>query len=203
MEFGQVLRKVHVLAGTSCGVEVSAGNIIRVTDLEGQQPADLWAFNRYDVLEFLSAAHTKAAILRLVPGVGDAASTNRRRPILRVIADCSPRQHDMQFAACDSVRFAQLGHEGFHRNCQDNLHARLADFGVALDFSPQPWNLFTNNVINPDGTFTQRAPDSRPGDSIVLAAEMDAYIVVSACPQELTGSCGERASDIGVEVCQP
>ena len=92
------------------------------------------------------------------------------------------------------------GSEGYHESCQENLHTALEGFGIALQFTPQPWNLFTNFFINPDGTFTIKAPQSRPGDCIVLRAEMDATIVVSACPQDQNLTCGGRPTDIRVEV---
>jgi uncharacterized protein YcgI (DUF1989 family) len=196
----QVRQSHQVAAGSGHGFEVKHGDLVRIIDLEGAQPVDFWAFNRRDFLEFLSCQHTRPAIMKLGPGIGESAYTNRRWPIVTVVADHSPGQHDMLFAACDAARFKQLGHKGPHANCQDNLHAALRELGIALDFTPQPWNLFTNNIIGPDGTFVQAAPDTRPGDSIVLKAEFDVYIVVSACPQDLTGSCGERATDIRVEI---
>ena len=76
----------------------------------------------------------------------------------------------------------------------------LSDFGIVLDFTPQPWNLFTNFFINPDGSFTIKAPESKAGDSILLRAETDATIVVSACPQDQNLTCGGRPTDIRVEV---
>ena len=100
--------------------------------------------------------------------VGDSAYTNRRRRIVTVVDDTSPGQHDMQYAACDPARYAELGVEGYHESCQENLHTALGGFGIALDFTPQPWNLFTNFFVNLDGTFTIKAPESRPGDCIVL-----------------------------------
>ncbi len=196
----KVRQSRRVAAGSGHGFEVTHGDLVRIIDLEGAQPVDFWAFSRRDALEFLSCEHTRPAIMKLVPGVGESLYTNRRRPIVTVVADHSPGQHDMLFAACDAVRFEQLGRQGPHANCRDNLHAALRDLGIVLDFTPQPWNLFTNNVIRPDGTFVQAAPDTRSGDNIVLRAEIDACIVVSACPQDLTGSCGERATDIRVEV---
>jgi uncharacterized protein YcgI (DUF1989 family) len=200
MVFNRTLEEHQVPARTGKGVAVRTGQYIRLTDLRGKQPIDVWAFNQHDPLEYLSCEHTKPAIERLVPAVGDAAYTNRRRPIVSVVEDHSPGQHDMQFAACDVTRYELLGARGYHANCQDNLHAALKEFGVRLDFTPQPWNLFTNFVINPDRTFTIRPPDTKPGDYIVLRAEMDAYVVVSACPQDLLPVCGGNPTDIRVEV---
>ena len=106
----------------------------------------------------------------------------------------------MQYAACDPSRYRQLGVNGEHASCQDNLQKVLTQFGIRLGFTPQPWNLFTNFFINPDGTFTIKSPDTKPGDNIVLRCEMDAYIVVSACPQDQNLTCGGKPTGIRVEV---
>jgi uncharacterized protein YcgI (DUF1989 family) len=196
----KVGRSYDVPARTGLGFEVKAGDLIRITDLEGAQPVDFWAFSKSNPLEFLSPEHTKPTIEKLVPGVGDAAYTNQRRAIVTVIQDNSPGQHDMQYAACDPSRYRQLGAKGEHASCQENLHKALAQLGIRLDFTPQPWNLFTNFFINPDRTFTIKPPETKPGDHIVLRCEMDAYIVVSACPQDLNPTCGGNPTDVRVEV---
>ena len=196
----EVAQIYDVPARTGRGFEVRKGDLIRITDLHGAQPVDFWAFRKGDPLEFLSPEHTKPSIEKLVPQVGDSAYTNHRRPIVTVVEDNSPGQHDMQYAACDKTRYEELGVKGDHANCQDNLHAALNGFGIELDFSPQPWNLFTNFFIDPDGTFAIKAPDTEPGDNIVMRAEMDAYVVVSACPQDQNPTCGGKPTDIRVEI---
>jgi len=192
--------KRHVPARTGFGFAVNVGDLIRITDLEGQQPVDFWAFNRANVTEYLSCEHTKPSISRLYPRIGDAAYTNHRRPIVRLVEDNSPGQHDMQFAACDRWRYIELGAALPHASCTDNLHLALDDLAIRIGFTPQPWNLFTNFFVEPDGTFTIKAPDTKAGDNLTLRAEMDAYIVVSACPQDMNATCGGRPSDIQVEV---
>ena len=120
------IRETHeVSARTGKGFEVEASDLLRITDLEGSQPVDFWAFSKADHLEFLSCEHTKPSIEKLFPHLGDSAYTNRRRRIVTVIDDTSPGQHDMQYAACDSTRYAELGVEGYHESCQENLHTAL------------------------------------------------------------------------------
>ena len=106
----------------------------------------------------------------------------------------------MQYAACDPTRYVELGVEGYHESCQENLHTALGSFGITLQFSPQPWNLFTNFAIQPDGTIRIESPESKAGDCILLRAELDALVVVSACPQDQNLTCGGRPTDIRVEV---
>ncbi len=183
---------------------VDAGQSLRLTDLEGAQPIDFWAFNRDDIYEYLSCEHTKPAIARVYPRVGDSAYTNHRRPIVTLVEDNSPGQHDMQFAACDVYRYRELGwdeaQDGYHANCQDNLHRGLAVLDLALPFTPQPWNLFTNFFLHPDGSFEIRAPATRAGDNMTLRVEMDAWVVVSACPQDMNQTCGGNPTGIRAEV---
>ena len=198
--FTEVRESHHVPARSGKGFEVSRGELIRVTDIQGAQPVDFWVFCKDDPLEFLSCEHTKPTIGKLVPQAGDAAYTNRRRAIVTVVEDNSPGQHDMQYAACDATRYAELGAAPGHASCQDNLHAALEALGLSLDFTPQPWNLFTNFVIHPDHTVTIESPDTAPGDNILLRAEMDAYVVVSACPQDMNPTCGGTPTNIEVEI---
>ena len=190
----------YLPARSGMGFDAAAGDLIRIIDLQGSQPVDFWAFNREDFYEFLSCEHTKPSIEKLYPRLGDSAYTNRRRAIVTVVEDNSPGQHDMQFAACDPTRYTELGFEGEHASCQENLHAALQEVGVQWGFTPQPWNLFTNFFINPDDTFSVKAPQTQAGDNITLRVEISAYIVVSACPQDQNLTCGGNPTDIRVEI---
>src|SRR5215470_14605933 len=189
-QLSTIKQSFHVPARGRKAVMVRKADLIKITDLRGAQPVDFWAFSRRDMSEYLSCEHTKPSIQRLFPREGDAAYTTHRRPIVTLVEDHSPGQHDMQFAACDKWRYKELGATGRHASCPANLHAALKPLKFELPFTPQPWNLFTNFFINPDGTFTVKAPDTKPGDYIVLQAEMDAYVVVSACPQDMNDTCG-------------
>ena len=189
-----------LMARTVMSFFAKPGDLIRITDLYGAQPADFWAFNASDNYEFLSCEHTKPSIEKLYPRLGDSAYTNKRRAIVTVVEDNSPGQHDMQFAACDPTRYAELGFEGYHPSCQENLHTALAKHGINLGFTPQPWNIFTNFFLNPDATFTVKAPQTEPGDNITLRVEMACLVVISACPQDQNMTCGGQPTDLLVEV---
>jgi len=196
----KVKESMHIEARTGKGFTVRKGDLIRITDLKGAQPVDFWAFNKRDIFEYLSCEHTKPSIKKLYPREGDSAYTTHRRPIVTLVEDRSPGQHDMQFAACDEWRYKELGAKGKHASCTDNFHAAMKSLKLKLPFTPQPWNLFTNFFLNADGSFDLKSPDTRPGDYLVLRADMDAYIVVSACPQDMNLTCGGNPTDIKVEV---
>jgi uncharacterized protein len=202
IQLGRIQQSYRIPARTGRAFAVAKGDLIKITDCEGAQPVDFWAFNKQDLSEYLSCMHTKPSIEKLFPREGDAAYTNHRRPIVTLIEDQSPGQHDMQYAACDRWRYIELGgpEHADHASCENNLHRALEGLSIKLPFTPQPWNLFTNFFINPDGTFTIKAPESKAGDYVILRAELDAYVVLSACPQDFNDTCGGNPTDVLAEV---
>jgi hypothetical protein len=161
------------------------GQSIRVVNTHGQQVIDTWAFNSADLTECMSMEHTRAAIERIMVRVGESLVTNRRRPILYLAADTSPGVHDTLIAACDRYRYALLGCTTYHDNCTDNLAAALAELGLTAPETPSPWNLFMHIPVRADGSLSFEPPVCKPGDSVLLRAEMDCVIAFSACPQDI------------------
>jgi uncharacterized protein len=164
---------------------VAAGQIIRVINTHGQQVVDTWAFNRQEISEFMSMEHSRSALRRMMPRVGDSLVTNRRRPILTVIEDTSGGIHDTLLAACDRYRYEQLGCTEHHDNCTDNLAQALAELGVTSPETPAPLNLFMNIPWTSDGSLSLEPPVSTANSAIRLRAEMDLVIAFSACPMDL------------------
>ena len=195
-----VEKEIFVPAKTGASTTLRKGQLLRLTDLDGRQPIDFWAFFKENPWEHLSCEHTKTSIQRLYPVQGDSAYTNYRRPIINVVEDNSPGQHDMESAACDQARYKELGGTVDHPNCQDNLHFELKKLGLEIKGVFQPWNLFTNFLLHADGTFTFEAPNTKPGDNLILRAELDCHVVISACPQDITETCAGNPSDILMEV---
>lgn len=164
---------------------VARGALIEVINTHGTQVVDFWAICPPEGSERLSMEHTRIAIGRLMPRVGDTLVSNMRRPLLTVEADTSPGIHDTLMASCDAERYRLLGFEGRHDSCHDNFEAALRDLGVPPPVLPAPLNLFMNVPWSPDGSLRFEPPASRPGDLIRFRAETDLIAVMSACPQDL------------------
>jgi uncharacterized protein YcgI (DUF1989 family) len=178
------------------------GDTIRVVNPHGTQVVDTWAVARADVSEHLSMEHTRAVLLSLRPRVGDALQSSARRPMLTIVEDTSPGVHDTLVAACDAERYRQLGHVGHHDNCHDNYVQALGELGYDADAVPAPLNLFMNVPWDEEGGLAFAAPVCAPGDAVVLRAEMDVIVVLSACPQDLIPVNGslQRPTHVDVEL---
>ena len=191
---------IDVPAREGRGVRVAAGQRFRVIDVEGGQVADTFAFRADDVSEYHSAEHTRAVVSRLFPRPGEHFVTNHRRPILLLESDDTPGIHDMLCAACDPERYTGLGVEGWHASCQENLRRAMAALGVPDVEVPQPINLFMNIPVQEGGELGWEPAPTAPGDSVTLRAEMDCYVVVSACPQDIVPINGLNPTPIAIEL---
>jgi len=161
------------------------GQKLRVINTHGAQVVDTWAFVRHDLNEFLSMEHTRATLTKLIPQPGDKLYTNRRRPILTFLEDSSPGAHDTLIAACDDYRYGLLGCTEYHDNCTDNLHAALQILELRSSETPSPLNLWMNIPWTQGGRLSFEAPKSKPGDEVLLLAELDCVVAFSACPQDI------------------
>ncbi len=179
---------------------LAAGQVARIINHHGQQVGDFWAFRADTPQEFLSMEHMRPNLRRITPRPGDALVTNRRRPLLELVEDTSPGVHDTLIASCDLRRYAELGHDGPHDNCTDNLRMAMAAIGVDLPEVPCPLNLWMNTPPRDDGGIDWLAPVSRPGDFVRLRAVADAILVLSCCPMDLSPINGEGKSPTSLQV---
>ena len=127
---------IEIPARQGKAARVSKGQTVKVINTRGQQVVDTWAFNADDLHEFMSMEHSRVALGRIIPEVGDGLVTNRRRPILTLVDDTSGGIHDTLFAACDRWRYEMLGCTEYHANCTDNLAAALATLGLTPPKTP-------------------------------------------------------------------
>jgi uncharacterized protein YcgI (DUF1989 family) len=199
MKAANIISRTVVPAGEGRAVALRAGQRVRVVDVEGGQVGDIFAFAADDPAEYLSASHTRTHTSRLFPKIGEAFVTNRRRPILTLVADTSPGAHDMLIAACDPERYRALGAPD-HASCADNLRIALAQHGLRTYSVPQPINVFMHIPVGPNGDLSWLPAASRAGDAITFAAAMDCEFVVSACPQDLNAINGERPTALEIEI---
>ena len=205
MQTDTIIRRVEVPGGAGRAVRVRAGELVRVVDVGGGQVGDVFAFaadgsGEHHSDEHHSAAHTRAATSRLFPAAGEPFVTDRRRPILTLVADTSPGHHDMLIAACDPQRYAQLGVPD-HRSCATNLREALAAVGHPYTGpTPQPINVFMRIPVGADGSLSWLPATTAAGDAITFRAELDAVVAVSSCPQDVVGINRGAPSPLAVEV---
>ena len=175
---------IEVPARAGKAVRLSEGWSVKLVNTVGSQVVDTWAFNPHDLAEHMSMEHTRVMLGRVNPRAGDPLYSNRRRPLLLMTEDTSPGVHDTLRAACDPVRYRMLGLDQ-HASCAENLVAALAELGLKAPHSPCPLNMFENCPVGEAGALVVVPPPVKPGDYVVLTAELDTVVVFSACPMDV------------------
>jgi uncharacterized protein len=179
-------------AGHGRAVRVEIGQKVKLINTYGKQAVDYWAINAYDLYEFMDVGCCRVHSGHLWPIEGDILVTNKRRPIVKFLEDTTPGIHDTLMTACDRERYENLGCEGYHRNCQDNMIEGLALIDVNCPIKiGGSLNLFTNFVLD-DKKFniSVKDPVSKAGDYVLMEALIDCYMIFSTCPQDIMG-CNE------------
>ena len=157
------------------------GQRLRVIDPKGVQVSDLLAFASADVREAISNGRTFDYEETIALTTGNRLWSNRSNPMLAIVEDTVGR-HDFLLTPCSEATFRHFyPDQPVHRGCFGNLAEALEPYGVEPDMIPCAFNLFMNVVVGPDGRVSVEPPTSRAGDFIVLRAEMDLIVGLTAC----------------------
>jgi uncharacterized protein YcgI (DUF1989 family) len=193
-----VLRELHLAPQTGAGLVIARGQQLEIIDPQGEQVADLVSFARADPAEWLSSGRTIDYANTIYLTTGHTLYSNRSRPMWTIVEDTVGR-HDFLLTPCSHETFTILYKTtGHHPSCFENLSRGLAPFGIEPDAIPTSFNVFMNVDVLPSGELRILPPRSRRGDRIVLRAEMDMIVGVTACSAELSNNGRFKPIDVRV-----
>jgi uncharacterized protein YcgI (DUF1989 family) len=168
--------------------ELNQGDLLRVIDPEGEQVADLIAFNRNDLNEWLSSGRTIDYANTIYVTTNHVLYSNRSRPMFTITADEVGR-HDFLLTPCSPETFQIIyKDQRYHPSCFENFSTNLRRYGITPDQIPTTFNIFMNVEVGADGQLSILPPRSRAGQSISLRAEMDLIVGLTACSAEMSNN---------------
>ncbi len=171
---------------TGTGFLLRAGDSLTVVDPTGGQVSDFFALSAHDHSEWLSSGRTIDYGGTTRFSTGDVLYSNRSRPMATITHDTCGR-HDFLLTPCSQETFDLLYPEfggAPHPSCLENLSDGLRQFGVTADQVSTTFNIFMNVWTDPGGSLHIDPPTSVPGDRLVLRAEMDLHVGLTACSAE-------------------
>jgi len=177
----------HVIpAGDWWVHEIKKGQMLRITDLEGNQAADTLFFSAADPTERYSADQTIQAQRSLYLTTGTRIMSTESNVLLEITGDTCGR-HDTLGGACsreaNTMRYAH-DKECMHA-CRDSFIRGAQEWKVELtkrDITSNI-NFFMNVPVTPDGQLTFADGISAPGCYVEMVARMDVVCLISNCPQ--------------------
>ncbi|MXP09204.1 DUF1989 domain-containing protein [Pseudoblastomonas halimionae] len=172
------MKRIEKRSGTA--FRVAKGQYLTVIDPEGGQVSDLVCYSADDVGEVLSNGRTFDYEETIRLGKGNRLWSNRSHPMLTIVED-SCECHDFLLTPCSEATFEHFyPDKPVHRGCFGNLAEALQPYGIGEDAIPTAFNVFMN-VETEGGTVAVKPPLSKAGDRIVLRAEMDLIVGLTAC----------------------
>jgi urea carboxylase-associated protein 1 len=163
---------------------ISAGETMRIVDLEGNQAVDFLVYNAADTTERYSAPDTIVAQGNIFLTTGSTLMSNEGRPLMTVVETTCAR-HDTIGGACSQE--SNMLRYGFHTKqqhaCVDNFLLAHSARGMNKRDMTSNINWFMNVPVEADGTLGIVDGISGAGLYVDLRAEIDVLVVVSNCPQ--------------------
>ena len=191
-----LLRHVHLEPQTGAALIVKRGEWLEVIDPEGEQVSDLISFAHDSRSEWLSSGRTIDYANTIYLTTGHVLYSNRSRPMWTITEDTVGR-HDFLLTPCSPEMFRILYKAtGHHPSCFENLARSLEPFGISPDAIATTLNIFMNVEVLASGELRIGPPRSRAGDRMVLRAEMDLIVGITACSAELSNNGRLKPIDV-------
>lgn len=188
----------HLDPQTGIGFLLGRGQLLKIIDPLGEQVSDLTAFAQGDKSEWLSSGRTVDYANTIYLTTGHVLYSNRSRPMFSIIEDTVGR-HDFLLTPCSPETFKILYDiHDYHPSCFENLAKNLYPFGITPNMLPTTFNIFMNVVVLPSGELRIDPPSSRAGDYILMRAEMDLIIGITACSAEKSNNHSFKPIDVEV-----
>lgn len=188
-----------VPAGAPWSGIVRRGQVLRITDLEGQQAVDFLCYNAADPQERYHAPNTMKAAGTIFLTAGHVLYSDIARPIFTIVEDRFGG-HDTIGGCCSAPSNRMLYGVENCPGCRENFLTALAAHGLGRKDIVPNINWFMRVPVATDGGAAIAPGVSPPGCQVALRAEMDALAVISNCPQ-INNPCNDfNPTPIGVEI---
>ncbi|WP_240423823.1 urea amidolyase associated protein UAAP2 [Microbacterium halotolerans] len=181
---GETLLDERVGSNASWSAVVSAGTVLTIVDVGGNQSADFLAFDAHDHAHRYSAPDTLVAQQNAYIRVGTVLRSNESLPLMTVVANEIDR-HDTIGGACskesNTLRYGH--HVAYEHGCRENFLTEGAKHDLGARDLVSNINWFMNVPVEADGSLGIVDGMSAPGKRVALRAERDVLVIVSNCPQ--------------------
>ncbi|MBL7253068.1 DUF1989 domain-containing protein [Paractinoplanes lichenicola] len=193
----------HLLEpGTGKAVEVAAGQVLRIVQLEGHQCVDLNVFTLADRRERLHVGRTRG-MQGPHPAPGDVLWSNApwERPIMAITGGNATT--DTQFPFCSRLIYSAFFGLHDRTNCQEIQNEAQREYGLGPWDIHESLNLFMHTAPGPDGSPVIRRNLARPGDYIEFTALTDVLAIPNVCGDDLSNCSNFNLRPVRVLVEDP
>ena len=177
----ELLSELILEPGTGKAVELHAGEILRIEQVEGGQCVDFNAFNLHDYKEFMHCGRTRT-VHGFNPSKGSFlwSAPPRERALLYILDDTVGR-NDVLFPRCSAYVYESAYGFDAHTNCHDIQAEAQREYGLTPDDVHDSFNLFMCTEVTLEGRATITRQATKPGDHVDLLALVDVLAIPNVC----------------------
>lgn len=194
-----VIKREIVKAKKPWSIRLEPGQTLQMTDLEGKQAVDFLCYSAELPLDRINIPNTVKLNRSLYISRGSKIYSDHARVMMTVLEDTCG-YHDTIAGCCsceiDKVRYDVVKAE----SCRTNFIAELSKWALAPSEIVSNINFFMRVAFTAEGQVEIVDCVSKPGDYVVLRAEMPLIVVISNCPQQHNPAAGFSPTPIEVIV---
>ncbi|WP_028049363.1 urea carboxylase-associated family protein [Cellulomonas sp. URHD0024] len=186
-------------AGTGKAFEVSAGQVLRVEQITGDQCVDLNVFNLHDYREFMHVGRTRT-LHGTNPSTGSFlwSAPPRERALMYLQTDTAGI-NDTLFPRCSANMYESMHGFPEHTNCADIQAEAQREYGLTPDDVHDSFNLFMATRVV-DGMPEILRQSTAPGDHVELLALVDVLAVPNVCGNDIMGTSNFSLNPVRVVI---
>jgi uncharacterized protein len=181
MSARKILSEWVIQPGTGKAIELLAGQILRIEQIEGLQCVDFNCFNLHDYKEFMHCGRTRT-VHGFNPTTGSFlwSAPPRERALLYIMEDTFGR-NDVLFPRCSAYVYESAYGFDTHTNCHDIQAEAQREYGLTPDDVHDSFNLFMCTEVTLDGRATITRQATKAGDHVDLLALVDVLAIPNVC----------------------
>ena len=174
-----------MLPGTGKAVEVRAGQVLRIEQVDGGQCVDFNCFNLHDYKEFMHCGRTRT-VHGFHPSKGTFlwSAPPRERAMMFILEDTFGR-NDVLFPRCSAYVYESAYGYDIHTNCQDIQAEAQREYLLTPDDVHDSFNFFMCTEVTSPHRATMTRQTSKRGDYVELLALMDVLAVPNVCGSDV------------------
>jgi len=179
---GRAVVSEFVMApGTGKAIELLAGQILRIEQVDGGQCVDFNCFNLHDYKEFMHCGRTRT-VHGFHPTTGTFmwSAPPRERAMLYILADTVGR-NDVLFPRCSAYLYESAYGFAVHTNCHDIQAEAQREYGLTPDDVHDSFNFFMHTGVDQEGRPFIAKNTAKRGDYVDLLALIDVLAVPNVC----------------------
>jgi uncharacterized protein YcgI (DUF1989 family) len=204
MEYGAKRFDLTLEPVTGKALPVYKGEVLRITQVGGEQCVDFNAFNLHDYKEYMSVSNSRGTRNGgLRPRKGDFiwSVQSRNRPMYYILEMPTTCVTDTLGGRCHAGLYPP---NVVHTNCMDTFAQTVGEYGLTPDDVHDSFNMWMNTEWDSTGQWWIVMNTGRKGDYVDLLALMDTLAVPIVCGSgDLRPTSNFSFKPIRVEVFEP